>query len=76
MAGEQRFKDRDWCAGNEGELYESIKDGAFLAIAMDIRNELRRIRSILECHNAQTIPLTLNRIARNTAKPRKKRAAR
>lgn len=60
--------------------HESEKDAvssteeAILCVLMDIRGELRRIRSIAECHNTKRIPLILGQISENT-RPRKRRTA-
>jgi hypothetical protein len=42
-------------------------------VLMDIRNELRRLNSLLSCKNTLCIPGYLRRIAANTAKPEKRR---
>lgn len=41
---------------------------AILCTLMDIRGELRRIRSIAECHNTKRIPVILDQINKNTRK--------
>jgi hypothetical protein len=53
---------------------------AEVALLMDLRDELkllvgelRSIRQTVTCSNCQAIPFKLDRIARNTAKPRRKR---
>jgi len=77
--GNRRFKDLDWDlaekdTGNIG-TWEKVQ----IAVLMDIRDELRIISrklSPLECSNFLAIPHTLKRISRNTAKPRKPKAAR
>lgn len=50
------------------------QDDARLAVLMDIREELQRVRSVLECTNCLRVPRILDRIAKNTAK-KKRRAA-
>jgi hypothetical protein len=63
-------------ADEGGEIYSSARDGVFLAVLMDIRDELRSIRAVLQCGNFQAIPRVLRRISSNTAKrSAKKRAA-
>lgn len=48
-------------------------DEAQLAVLMDIRDELQAMNRVLRCPNFQHIPAKLDRIGRNTAKPRKRR---
>ena len=43
-------------------------DGAALAVLMDLRDELRTIRRILECPNFQAIPFDLGRLVKQTAR--------
>lgn len=47
------------------------------ALLMDLRDELRMIREVLcsrlNCPQFLEIPITLQRIARNTAKPKKRK---
>lgn len=45
------------------------------ALLMDIRRELRQLNQLLRCPNFLDIPSKLDRIARNTAKPKRKKAA-
>jgi hypothetical protein len=47
-----------------------------LALLMDIRDELQKLNALLHCGNFLSIPHKLERIARNTAKPRTKKVAR
>ena len=49
-------------------------EAASLAVLMDARDELQSINQILRCPNFTRFPYSLERIARNTAKPRKKKA--
>jgi hypothetical protein len=42
-------------------------------LLMDIRRELKTLNDVLRCGSFQRIPYHLNRIAANTAKPKKKR---
>jgi hypothetical protein len=44
-------------------------------ILADIRRELQALNRTLNCPNFQAIPRKLDRISRNTAKPKKKRTA-
>lgn len=57
---------------NEGGGYSY--DALHLVLLMDIREELKRLNSLLSCHRFVGIPTTLNKIAKNTTK--KKPAAR
>jgi len=47
--------------------------GAQVALLMDIRSELRKLNGLLHCKNFIQIPGKLDRIGRNTAKPKRKR---
>ena len=47
---------------------------ATIEVLMDIRTELRRLNALLHCGNFTAIPHRLERIARNTSRPKKKRA--
>lgn len=47
-------------------------DGVKIALLMDIRSELRRIRTIAECPNAIAIPNLLRQIVKQT-KPTRRR---
>ena len=49
-----------------------VNQGVFVALLMDIRDELQRLNALLHCENFTQIPKTLNRIVVNTTK--KKRA--
>jgi hypothetical protein len=42
-------------------------------VLMDIREELQRLNTLLHCSNFVAIPHKLERIARNTVKPRKRK---
>ena len=56
---------------NEDRTYDA--DTVTRAILLDIREELRAINRTLNCSNCLAIPRTLQRIARNTHKPKKRR---
>lgn len=45
------------------------------AILLDIREELKRLNSLLHCHNFTAIPFKLDAIKRNTTKKRKPKKA-
>jgi hypothetical protein len=71
-----RHKDMDWNlaegtpqpGGSKTHTWDSIHT----ALLMDIRDELKRINSRLDCRETQLIPRYLKRIAANTARPKKK----
>lgn len=50
----------------------SHRDIAVLVL-QDIRGELQRIRTVLECKNTLDIPHKLDRIDANTRKPKKRK---
>lgn len=58
-----RKKDLDWDLP-EDNSWESIH----AAILMDIRDELKRLNSLLHCSNFLQIPFTLSKIRKNTTK--------
>lgn len=75
MAANRRYRNVEWEVGNErGECYPGIKHGCFLAVLMDIRDELQRLNALLHCPNFTNIPTKLDEIKRNTAKPKRKKA--
>ena len=45
-----------------------------MCVLLVIRDEIKRLNALLHCPNFQAIPRKLDRISRNTAKPRKRRA--
>lgn len=47
-------------------------EAASLAVLMDIREELQILNHVFKCPNFLVIPRTLQKIAANTAKPRKR----
>lgn len=62
---DRRRKDREWVVTNEqGELYTGLRDGVSVALLMDIRDELKRLNTLLHCHNFVGIPATLRTISR------------
>ena len=65
-----RFKDGNW---NLPDVNGAIAtwDAVKIAVLMDIRDELKRLNGLLHCSNVIAIPARLERIARNTSKPRK-----
>lgn len=62
-----RHKDSDWNLPDRAQNWEQ----ASVAVLMDIRDELRRVASllsVLQCRNFLSIPAKLERIARQTKK--------
>lgn len=66
-----RSKDFNWSLPDGNHSYDS----AHLAVLMDIRDELKGLRSematvrqIFQCHNAQAIPRFLKKIQANTSR--------
>lgn len=74
---DRRQKDKRWFVADEYErLYEKINEGAILATLMDIRDELKLMNTVLQCHNTIEIPSILRDIRSNTKKKRKLRRKR
>ena len=74
MSADRRRKDANWLVANEtGDVWDTVRQGAMLATMMDIRDELKKLNSLLHCSNFTAIPFTLSGIKRNTTKPKKKR---
>lgn len=63
-----RRKDVDWTIQNPGEPITWY--GLQAAVLMDLRDELKRLNSLLYCRNFTDMPRTLREIRRNTFKPR------
>lgn len=68
----ERLKDQEWSFSSDANGKYS-NEVAMLACLMDIRDELKRLNSLLHCNNFMMIPHKLDRIARNTVKPRRRR---
>lgn len=64
-----RHKDANWNLPEKVSTYSE----AHAAILMDIRDELKAISRVLHCPNCLNIPFKLDKIVRNTAKPKRKR---
>lgn len=70
-----RLKDTQWSlpegipspGGGRTHQWESVH----AAVLMDIRDELRRLNSLLGCPNFAAIPTTLRAIRQNTTKRRR-----
>ena len=48
-------------------------DGLELAVLFAILEELKQLNATMQCSRTQAIPMWLERIAKNTAKPKRKR---
>ena len=68
-----RFKDGDWNLPKSDKGNPETWDAVKIAVLMDIRDELKRLNSLLHCSNFMAIPWKLDRIAKNTTKPRKRK---
>ena len=66
------FQNQNWGVwSNADGTWDS--DDVQRAILLDIRRELRKINTVLECKNTLRIPQMLAEIAANTRRPRRKR---
>jgi len=68
---DRRGANRNWTPLDEtgnAPTWERIE----IAVLLDLRDELRKLNALLACPNFIVIPQKLARIARNTAKPRKR----
>ena len=63
-----RHKDTEWNLPDRHQ-WESIH----AALLMDIRDELKRLNTLLYCHNFQAIPRHLKAIRQNTNKKHAKK---
>lgn len=71
--GNQRWKAHPWdVATPDGKFYASVNQAQILAVLMDLRDELKALNGVLQCPNFLAVPHKLERIARNTAKPKAK----
>jgi hypothetical protein len=69
---DRRHKDGEWWVGDEDGVVPTW-ERASLAVLMDIRDELKRLTSLLYCPSFTGIPRTLHRISANTSKPNKRK---
>lgn len=69
-----RHKNADWSVNSPIKTWDEIQ----VSLLMDIRDELQELnrmtRRVFECDNFLRIPAILDRISRNTAKPKRKKA--
>lgn len=66
---DRRRKDVNWePAEANGDMpnWERVS----IAVLMDIRDELKKLNALLHCQNFQRIPAKLDRIGRNTTRPK------
>ena len=71
---DRRRENRNWyVAGEDGTLYENMRDGVSVAVLMDIRAELQTLNALLACPNFIAIPQILRTIRRNTTKPKRRK---
>jgi hypothetical protein len=68
-----RFKNQQWTFGvsDNGSIPSWEQVG--VAVLLDIRDELQTLNRLLNCPKFIGIPGTLDRIARNTTKSKKKK---
>ena len=67
MAIDKRQRNRTFSVVDDSNFYVNrMADGVFLAVLMDIRDDLFAIRARLDCHQTLGIPLAINRIAQHT----------
>jgi hypothetical protein len=70
----ERNKDAEWAVVKEADGRYSTPN-AQICVLQDIRDELKRLNSLLHCKNFVEIPYILRSIRCNTAKPQLKRKA-
>ena len=68
-----RLKDIDWNMHDSANKGPKDYSTIYVNVLMDIRDELKRINTRLDCHETLKIPRYLRRIATNTTKKRKKK---
>lgn len=66
-----RHKDIEWNLPNPINW-----DQVPISVLMDIRDELKRLNGLLNCHNFTRIPFVLDQIKRNTTKKKRARKPR
>lgn len=66
-----RRSNKDWtvCGEQAGDMIGW--DGAKLAVLMDLRDELKKLNTLLHCSKFTSLPDTLRKIERNTRRKRK-----
>lgn len=72
---DHRHKDKNWMITDDRETRAvNSWPQVHAALLMDLRDELKRLNALLHCLNFVSIPQTLRKIAKNTTKPRKRKA--
>jgi hypothetical protein len=71
MAG-QRLKDNQWTMSTDALGHYSYEQ-ATLAVLMDLRDEMKRMNSVLNCTNFLAVPGILRVIQEQTKKPKRRR---
>jgi hypothetical protein len=69
---DQRERDRDWLVVDRTTGRVPTWERVAVAVLMDIRDELGKLNAAIYCPNFVAIPRTLQRISKNTAKPKRK----
>ena len=69
---DRRCKDIRWAINLTDDGNKAQPGQAVLAVAMDIRDELKQLNRLLSCPNFVAIPTTLREISANTKRPRRK----
>lgn len=65
----RQFKDYEWTAVSpDGKHYVSVNYSQILSVLMDVRDELKRLNNVIQCHNFIAVPSKLDAIVRNTRK--------
>ena len=64
-----RHLNANWKLPEKIENWEQVR----VAVLMDIRDELQALNDLLQCPAFKAIPRTLEKIERNTKKPKRKR---
>jgi hypothetical protein len=68
-----RCKDWIWTVSKNHDGKHYSMEAATLTVLLDLRDELKRLNTLLHCSNFVAMPAILRRISRNTAKKRKPR---
>ena len=69
-----RQKNLNWSVTipDGSRMIEKAYDGVFVALLMDIRDELQTLNRLLSCPNFLGMPAALRKVARNTTPKRPK----
>ena len=69
---DRRCKDIRWAINLTDDGNKAAPGQAVLAVAMDIRDELKQLNRLLSCPNFVAIPTTLREISANTKRRHRK----